>query len=99
MPTPTPTTPLNRLYILVLGAFALGLDAYVMAGLLPEVAADLHTSESAAGQMVTLFTLCYALAAPVFATALAGRPEPRRGVAGRGAAGAPERLTGRRRWG
>ncbi|MFE1833375.1 MFS transporter [Streptomyces sviceus] len=70
----TPTTPMNRLYILVLGAFALGLDAYVMAGLLPKVAADLHTSESAAGQMVTLFTLCYALAAPVFATALAGRP-------------------------
>ncbi|GLP70143.1 MFS transporter [Streptomyces sp. TUS-ST3] len=65
---------MNRLYILVLGAFALGLDAYVMAGLLPKVAADLHTSESAAGQMVTLFTLCYALAAPVFATALAGRP-------------------------
>ncbi|MFF1308618.1 MFS transporter [Streptomyces sp. NPDC058307] len=61
-------------HILVLGAFALGLDAYVMAGLLPRVAADLHTSESAAGQMVTLFTLCYALAAPVFATALAGRP-------------------------
>ena len=70
----TPTTPMNRLYILVLGAFALGLDAYVMAGLLPKVAADLHTSESAAGQMVTVFTLCYALAAPVFATALAGRP-------------------------
>ncbi|MEU9172710.1 MFS transporter [Streptomyces sp. NPDC048420] len=64
----------RRVHILVLGAFALGLDAYVMAGLLPEVAADLHTSESAAGQMVTLFTLCYALAAPVFATALAGRP-------------------------
>ncbi|MEU0024581.1 MFS transporter [Streptomyces sp. NPDC006335] len=77
MPTPTPTTPttpLNRLYVLVLGAFALGLDAYVMAGLLPEVAADLHTGEAAAGQMVTVFTLCYALAAPVFATALAGRP-------------------------
>ncbi|MEV1077517.1 MFS transporter [Streptomyces sp. NPDC050211] len=67
-------TKMSRLYILVLGAFALGLDAYVMAGLLPKVAADLHTSESAAGQMVTVFTLCYALAAPVFATALAGRP-------------------------
>lgn len=64
----------RRVHILVLGAFALGLDAYVMAGLLPKVAGDLHTSESAAGQMVTLFTLCYALAAPVFATALAGRP-------------------------
>ncbi|MBX7549669.1 MFS transporter [Streptomyces sp. NPDC004232] len=60
--------------LLALGAFALGLDAYVMAGLLPRVADDLAVSEASAGQMVTVFTLCYALAAPVFATALAGRP-------------------------
>jgi predicted MFS family arabinose efflux permease len=60
--------------LLALGAFALGLDAYVMAGLLPRVAGNLHVSEASAGQMVTVFTLCYALAAPVFAAALAGRP-------------------------
>jgi predicted MFS family arabinose efflux permease len=60
--------------LLALGAFALGLDAYVMAGLLPRVADDLDVSEASAGQMVTVFTLCYALAAPVFAAALAGRP-------------------------
>ncbi|MFF9279703.1 MFS transporter [Streptomyces griseosporeus] len=60
--------------LLALGAFALGLDAYVMAGLLPRVADDLRVSEASAGQMVTVFTLCYALAAPVFAAALAGRP-------------------------
>ncbi|MEU6660867.1 MFS transporter [Streptomyces sp. NPDC046821] len=59
--------------LLAFGAFALGLDAYVMAGLLPQVADDLHVAESSAGQMVTVFTLCYATAAPVFATALAGR--------------------------
>ncbi|KOG43744.1 MFS transporter [Streptomyces resistomycificus] len=45
-----------------------------MAGLLPDVAGDLNVTESSAGQMVTVFTLCYALAAPFFATALAGRP-------------------------
>ncbi|GKQ40547.1 MFS transporter [Streptomyces sp. A012304] len=60
--------------LLAVGAFALGLDAYVMAGLLPDVASGLRVSEASAGQMVTVFTLCYALAAPVFATALAGRP-------------------------
>ncbi|MFJ9410517.1 MFS transporter [Streptomyces sp. NPDC101393] len=65
---------MRRILLLALGAFALGLDAYVMAGLLPVVAGDLHVSASAAGQMVTVFTLCYALAAPVFATVLAGRP-------------------------
>ncbi|MGW1259006.1 MFS transporter [Streptomyces sp. NPDC002513] len=59
--------------LLAFGAFALGLDAYVMAGLLPQVAGDLHVAESSAGQMVTVFTLCYAVAAPVFATVLAGR--------------------------
>ncbi|WP_053926439.1 MFS transporter [Streptomyces chattanoogensis] len=65
---------MRRILLLALGSFALGLDAYVMAGLLPVVAGDLHVSASAAGQMVTVFTLCYALAAPVFATVLAGRP-------------------------
>ncbi|MFH9424910.1 MFS transporter [Streptomyces sp. NPDC017529] len=60
--------------LLALGTFALGVDAYVMAGLLPLVSADLHISASSAGQMVTVFTLCYALGGPVFATLLAARP-------------------------
>ncbi|WP_223767042.1 MFS transporter [Streptomyces huiliensis] len=60
--------------LLALGTFALGVDAYVMAGLLPLVSADLRISASSAGQMVTVFTLCYALGGPVFATLLAARP-------------------------
>ncbi|MBB6174184.1 putative MFS family arabinose efflux permease [Nocardiopsis mwathae] len=64
----------RRVVLLALGAFALGLDAYVVAGLLPSVAADLDVPQATAGQMVTVFTLCYALAAPVFATLLSGRP-------------------------
>ncbi|MCX5207357.1 MFS transporter [Streptomyces sp. NBC_00237] len=60
--------------LLALGTFALGVDAYVMAGLLPHVSADLNISASSAGQMVTVFTLCYALGGPVFATLLAKRP-------------------------
>ncbi|MFJ8957413.1 MFS transporter [Streptomyces sp. NPDC102381] len=70
-----PATGSGRFIVLLaMGAFALGLDAYVMAGLLPRVATDLHISEASAGQMVTVFTLCYALGAPLFATLLAGRP-------------------------
>ncbi|WNF27776.1 MFS transporter [Streptomyces sp. C11-1] len=60
--------------LLALGTFALGVDAYVMAGLLPHVSSDLHVPASAAGQIVTVFTLCYALGGPVFATLLAKRP-------------------------
>ncbi|MFD7337362.1 MFS transporter [Streptomyces violascens] len=59
--------------LLALGTFALGVDAYVMAGLLPRVSEDLGISASSAGQMVTVFTLCYALGGPVFATLLAKR--------------------------
>ncbi|WP_206323799.1 MFS transporter [Streptomyces sp. HNM0574] len=54
------------------GAFTLGLDAYVMAGLLPVVAADLGTTVALAGQMVTVFTLAYAVSAPLVAGLLSG---------------------------
>ncbi|MEU7295665.1 MFS transporter [Streptomyces exfoliatus] len=57
--------------LLALGSFAMGTDAYAMAGLLPAIGADLHVSVSLAGQSVTAFTLCYALAAPLFSAVLA----------------------------
>lgn len=63
---------MHKVLLLALGAFTLGLDAYVMAGLLPVVADDLHTTVSLAGQMVTAFTLSYALSAPLVAGLLAG---------------------------
>ncbi|MEU6997939.1 MFS transporter [Nonomuraea sp. NPDC046570] len=62
---------MRKVLVLATGAFALGLDAYVMAGLLPVMAADLGTTIAVAGQTVTAFTLAYAIAAPLFATALA----------------------------
>lgn len=61
---------MRKVVVLALGAFALGLDAYVMAGLLPVMAADLGTSIAVIGQTVTAFTLAYAIAAPLFATVL-----------------------------
>ena len=65
---------MKNIFLLALGMFALGLDAYVVAGLLPEIGVTFHATPSEVGQTVTVFTLCYALAAPVFATLLAGKP-------------------------
>jgi predicted MFS family arabinose efflux permease len=59
--------------ILAGGMFALGLDAYVIAGLLPGITDSFNVSSAQAGQAVTVFTLCYAIAAPVFAALLSGK--------------------------
>lgn len=63
---------MRKVWLLILGAFTLGLDAYVMAGLLPVVAEDLGTTVSLAGQMVTVFTLAYAVSAPLVAGLMQG---------------------------
>ncbi|WP_267422960.1 MFS transporter [Methylobacterium sp. GC_Met_2] len=65
---------MERIAVLALGMFALGLDAYVVAGLLPGIGASFRIAPGEAGQTVTVFTLTYALAAPVCATLLAERP-------------------------
>ena len=64
----------RRLLILALGMFAMGTDNFVVAGILPGVAASLHTSVSVAGQMVTLYALSYAVMAPVLATVAGAWP-------------------------
>jgi DHA1 family inner membrane transport protein len=56
-----------RILLLALGMFALGTDAFVVAGVLPEIAHETRVSESLAGQVVTAFTLTYGLGAPVLA--------------------------------
>ncbi|MEU2507458.1 MFS transporter [Streptomyces sp. NPDC007863] len=56
---------LKRLLPLALATFAVGTDGYVIAGLLPSIAADLGVSTPAAGQLVTVFALTLALSAPV----------------------------------
>ncbi|WP_409239294.1 MFS transporter [Streptomyces sp. PA5.6] len=63
---------MRKVWLLMVGSFTLGLDAYVMAGLLPVVADDLGTTVSLAGQMVTVFTLAYAVSAPLVAGLLSG---------------------------
>jgi MFS transporter, DHA1 family, inner membrane transport protein len=56
-----------RVWILALGTFAIGTDAYVISGILPSVARDLHVAVNSAGQIVTWYSLTYAIAAPVLA--------------------------------
>ncbi|MGQ5640157.1 MULTISPECIES: MFS transporter [unclassified Streptomyces] len=65
------TLPTVALLILSIGTFTLGVDGFVLSGLLPQVARSLHVSVSTAGQLTTLFALVYALGSPVIA-ALAG---------------------------
>jgi len=59
---------LSKILLLTFGMFALGVDAYIMAGILPQIADDFHVSIGTAGQTVGIFTICYAIAAPLFAT-------------------------------
>ena len=56
-----------HLLVLTIGTFTLGVDGYVLAGLIPEVAADLHVSISTAGQLTALFAVVYAVGSPVIA--------------------------------
>ncbi|MFJ2947225.1 MFS transporter [Streptomyces sp. NPDC087226] len=67
-----PVTPL-----LAVGAFAIGTDTFVVAGVLPEVARDLGSSLADTGWVSTVFALTYAVLAPVLG-ALTGRMERRR---------------------
>ncbi|MBB4935391.1 putative MFS family arabinose efflux permease [Lipingzhangella halophila] len=56
---------MRPLFPLALATFAVGTDAFVIAGLLPAIAADLGVSIPAAGQLVTVFALTLAVAAPI----------------------------------
>src|SRR6266700_293642 len=69
------------LLILAVGTFTLGVDGFVLAGLLPQVSSDLHVSVSTAGQLTTVFALVYAVGSPVIA-ALTGSWDRRALLAG-----------------
>jgi len=66
-----------RILLLTAGMFVIGTEAFMIAGLLPALAEDLDVSISAAGQLVTVFSLAYAFGSPILAT-LTGRMERRR---------------------
>lgn len=67
----SPATGRARLLGLTLVTFVFGTDDFIIAGILPEIARDQQVSEAAAGQLVTVFSITYALAAPPLAVATA----------------------------
>nr|WP_293819108.1 MFS transporter [uncultured Corynebacterium sp.] len=58
---------MGRLWPFVVGSVALGLDAYVVAGLLPAIASSLGAREATVGLGVAAFTGSYAIAGPLLA--------------------------------
>ncbi|MER6915162.1 MFS transporter [Streptomyces sp. NPDC000594] len=58
------------LYGLTLAAFTVQTDDFIVVGVLPRLAAELGVSTTAAGQLVTVYSLVYALTAPLWALAL-----------------------------
>ncbi len=70
---------IRQLWLLVLGAFVLGLDAFVLAGLLPDMAQDFGTTQALVGLGVALFTAAYAVSAPALAS-FAGKYSTRKAL-------------------
>lgn len=64
---------MRNVILLAIGMFALGLDAYVVAGLVPGISETYQKSASQVGQAVSIFTLFYAISAPLFASILSGK--------------------------
>ncbi|MED4583914.1 MFS transporter [Brevibacillus choshinensis] len=66
-----------KIYILALISFLVGTSEYIIAGILDKISASLAISVVAAGQLITVFSLVYALGTPVL-IALSARWERRR---------------------
>src|SRR6266508_1118333 len=65
-----------RILVLALGAFAVGTDGFVIAGILPDIADSMGISLALAGLTITTFALVYAFGAPIL-SAWAGAIERR----------------------
>ncbi|MCG3468875.1 MFS transporter [Xenorhabdus bovienii] len=57
-------------YLIAIGAFALGMASYVTAGLIPLIETSFSVSVAMAAQLVTAFTLAYGLGSPLFVAVL-----------------------------
>ncbi|WP_425270768.1 MFS transporter [Paraburkholderia aspalathi] len=71
-PTIVAKQPSGSLYWLALGTFAVGTEGFMIAALLPTIAADLSVKVATAGQLVTIFALAYAVSSPILTAALGG---------------------------
>jgi DHA1 family inner membrane transport protein len=63
---------LPHVSVLAFGGFAVGTDAFVIAGLLPAISDSLSVSVAAAGQLVTVFSIAYAVLSPLLAALTGG---------------------------
>lgn len=54
-----------RVYLLAVSAFVVGTVELIVGGILDLIAADLHISVSAAGQFITIFSVAFAISAPI----------------------------------
>lgn len=59
-------------YLIALGAFALGMASYVTAGLIPMIEQAFSVSVGVAAQLVTAFTLAYGIGSPLIVALLPG---------------------------
>ncbi|MDR6866754.1 putative MFS family arabinose efflux permease [Microbacterium resistens] len=75
------TAGFGALIWLAVATFSMGIDGYVLAGLLPQIADDLDVDPAAAGQLMAVFALTSAVAGPVLG-ALTGRWERKGTIVG-----------------
>jgi DHA1 family inner membrane transport protein len=54
-----------QIWILTLSAFAIGTAEFVIAGILPQVAASLHVSDGRAGDLITAYALAIVFGGPI----------------------------------
>ena len=54
------------IWMLAIGAFAIGMTEFVIMGLLPNIARDFDVTVSQAGQLITVFALGVAICGPIF---------------------------------
>ena len=67
MPTPLPgKTRISPIWALVIAVLAVGVDTYIVVGILPEIARDLREPVAAVGLIASAYALPTALLAPVF---------------------------------
>ncbi|HEY6540748.1 MAG TPA: MFS transporter [Ktedonobacteraceae bacterium] len=66
-----------RIILLAVGMFALGTDAFIIAGVLPVIAHETGVSEGLVGQLITVFALTYGVGAPILAAATGRWPRHR----------------------
>lgn len=59
-----------RIFLLALTMFIIGTDGFIIAGVLKEIASSANVSVSVAGQLITIFSITYAIFGPISASIL-----------------------------